>query len=125
MRSNQTFGIHFLLRANKIKDGKAPLYVKITINGRHAELSLKQTVNLTDWNSLRGMAKPKDQPLKELNSYLEKVRSQLVVHYQDMQLQKKLITPATIKSAFIGEDEEQHGLCELLDYHKYPDARYP
>lgn len=32
MRSSSTFGVHFILRMNKEKDGIAPVYVRINVN---------------------------------------------------------------------------------------------
>ena len=34
MRNANSFGLHFNLRTEKERDGKAPIYVGITVNGR-------------------------------------------------------------------------------------------
>jgi hypothetical protein len=48
MRNENTFGIHFILRMNKVKNGKAPLYARITVNSSRIEISLKILVYLSN-----------------------------------------------------------------------------
>ena len=70
MRNANSFGIQFILRMNKVKDGKAPVYARITVNKSRCEISLKKIISSNDWNQARGLAKPKTNDLKLLNSYL-------------------------------------------------------
>ena len=42
IQPGNTFGIQFLIRQDKLKDGKAPIYVRITINGEVVHFALKQ-----------------------------------------------------------------------------------
>jgi hypothetical protein len=49
------------------------------VNKSRCELALKSYLDKDDWNTMKGAAKPKNQELKELNSYLKEVRSKLVV----------------------------------------------
>jgi hypothetical protein len=44
MKAQNTLGIKFIIRKNKMKDDKVPVYVSVTINGKRVELSLKQFV---------------------------------------------------------------------------------
>ena len=61
MRNENTFGIHFILRMNKEKNGKAPLYARITANSSRIEVSLKILVDILDWNASKGLAKSKNE----------------------------------------------------------------
>ena len=54
MKAQSTFGIRFIIRKNKIKDGKVPVYASVTINGRRVEISMKHSIALEDWNSQKG-----------------------------------------------------------------------
>jgi hypothetical protein len=51
MRSSSTFGVHFILRMNKEKDGITPVFVRINVNGARVEMSLKKSVKIADWNT--------------------------------------------------------------------------
>lgn len=117
MRAVNTFGVHFIVRKNKTKNDKAPVYARIAINEKRCEIALKTWVNISDWNGAKGLAKPKTKELKLLNNYLEQVRFKITSHFQELQLEKKLITPESLKNKFFGIEEQQHTFRTLLEYH--------
>jgi len=82
---------------------------------------LKTYLQKEDWNALKGAAKPKNQELKELNSYLEEVRSKLVVHYQQLALKGGEVTAEAVKNSYLGISENRPTgkmtLCKLVDMH--------
>ncbi|MGE0077329.1 MAG: Arm DNA-binding domain-containing protein [Bacteroidales bacterium] len=75
MRSNNTFGVQFITRSNKSKDGLHPIYARISVNGRRVEVSLKRFIHPDNWNDTKGSAKGKSDEIRSLNTYLEQVRS--------------------------------------------------
>ncbi|MRX46969.1 site-specific integrase [Pedobacter puniceum] len=117
MRTMNSFGIHFILRMNKVKNGKAPIYVRISVNGERIEMSLRQSIKLDDWNNVKGLAKPKTQELKELNNYLEKNRGKLSNIYQELVTSKALVSATQVKNKYLGIEEQQNTLSSLMDYH--------
>jgi site-specific recombinase XerD len=117
MRSTNTFGIHFVLRMNRGKNGKAAIYVRIVVNKSRCEVALKRMVDLADWNQSKGLAKPKNETLKSLNSYLEQCRCILASHYQDFIINKELVTAEAIKNKFLGIEQQENTLQSLVDYH--------
>ena len=117
MISKNTFGIQFIIRINKTKDGKVPVYVRITVDSQRVEMSLKQYVQPIEWNAAKGLARGSRKEMTTLNTYLEQVRARLVECYQEIQLKKQLITAKGIKSLFLGEDDKQFTLTKLVSYH--------
>jgi integrase/recombinase XerD len=117
MKTTNTFGIVFYLRKYKGKDGKAPIYVRITVDGKRTDVSLKKDILTNNWNDAKGMAKGKSEEIRTLNTYLEQVRSRLVECYQELQFKKRLITADLIKNKFCGVEEKEHSLISLFDYH--------
>jgi hypothetical protein len=57
MKTQNTFGIVFYLRKYKEKDGKAPLHVRVTVDGKRSDIALKRRIELSKWNDVKGMAK--------------------------------------------------------------------
>lgn len=49
MHVSNTFSILFWLHTAKQKDNLAPIYARITVNGKRTEISLKRTVSVTSW----------------------------------------------------------------------------
>ena len=45
IRPLNTFGVQFLIRQDKLKEGKVPVYVRITVNGKIIHFALKQWVD--------------------------------------------------------------------------------
>ncbi len=74
-----TLGIHFVLRMNKIINGMAPIYARITVNSKRCEVSIKRKVPVESWNFGKGMAKPSSSENKQLNSYLEQIRKMIAI----------------------------------------------
>jgi len=117
MTTTNTFGIVFYLKKQKEKKGKAPIYARITVDGKRAEVSIKKDIEIDNWSHGKGMAKGKGEEIKTLNTYLEQIRSRMVECYQQLQLKKQLITSVAIKNKFLGIEEKEHSLMSLFDYH--------
>ena len=112
-----TFGIQFIIRKHRIKDGKAPIYARITVNTERAEISIKKRIHVENWNNVRGMAKGKSPEIRSLNSYLEQFRSHLTECYQDLIVNKQRVTPDAIKNKFLGIEDSGETLKGLVEYH--------
>lgn len=54
MKKVNTFGIQFVIRKQKAVDGKAPIYVCITVNKKRCKISVKQKVSFENWNDVKG-----------------------------------------------------------------------
>lgn len=120
MNNPNTFGVHFTIRKNRPLNGKYPIYARITVNGKRSEIGLKTYIHPNDWNSAKGLAKPKSNENKSLNIDLEIIRSKLTNHYRNLEKEESVITAETVKNAYLGINkiqERQKTLKELLDLH--------
>lgn len=63
------------------------------------------------------MAKGLRDEIKSLNQFMDQVKAQLIGYYQEMQLERKVITAAAIKDRFLKADDQEHTLCKAIDYH--------
>jgi hypothetical protein len=115
MKTTNTFGISFYLRRYKSKDGKAPIYVRITVDGKRTDLALKTDIEIDKWNHLKGIAKGKSEEIRSINDYLEKVRSRLMECYKELLLKNKLITADLIKDMFSGVEAKENTLISVFD----------
>lgn len=115
---NNSFSVIFYLRKDKTdKNGRSPIYARITVNGSRSEISLKQSIEEKDWSLGKGMAKGSKQDTLRLNNFLEQYRSGIVACYQQLVLDKKMITAELIKARFTGSDQTGFTLCSLMEYH--------
>ena len=117
MQTSKTFSIHFWLKMAKRKEDLAPIYVRITVNGKRAEISLKRDISVTQWDARAKRAKPRTHGANSINAYLDDIYSSLLACHKQLTSEFKLITAHNIKARFLGEDEQHKTLMELVDYH--------
>ncbi len=117
MKTTQTFSI--LIWANKVKattDG-APLFARITIDGKRAEISLKRKVNPNKWNGKVGFLEGPKEETSTTNNYVTQVKAELLKLYTQMQTLDENITAESLKLRFTGVTEEVKTLLQVIDYH--------
>ncbi|RVU01013.1 hypothetical protein EOD41_10340 [Mucilaginibacter limnophilus] len=115
---NNTFGVNFYLKKNKAtKAGLCPIYARITVNGKRRELSVKRSVDPVNWNAAKGMPKGFREDIIKLQKYLDRFKSDIVENYQDLFLQKKLITTDVLKGIMTGGNQSEFTLSKLMQYH--------
>ena len=78
MTTTNTFGVVFFIKRQKEKNDHVPIYARITVDGKRAELSLKINIHVDKWNHGSGKAKSKSEDNKALNTYLEQIRSTFI-----------------------------------------------
>lgn len=118
MKTTSTFSILFWADLARAKDRQASIYARITVNGKRATLSLKRKVPVSDWDAHKGRARGTNQNTRILNSYLEEVNSSFFMSYQDLRNERKLITSHAVKARYLGEDEQNHSITDIINYHK-------
>jgi integrase/recombinase XerD len=109
---NDSFTIKFYLNIAKRRDnGAIPIYVRIMVNRKKAELSTKQFVaKIDDWNEEIQRINLKSP----INSSLSVIEGQLIDLYNEMKASKVVITAASIKNRYLGRGQST---ITLLDYY--------
>ena len=70
----QTFTVLFYLKKSKINSkDKAPIYVRVTVNGKRSEMSIKQFVEPSKWNPIKQRLNGSNYHLKTINKSIELV----------------------------------------------------
>lgn len=78
MGTSRTFSIHFWLNLAKKKDDLAPIYARVTVDGKRAEISLKRQTSVTYWDTKAKKTTARTPEGKELNNYLDQVQAKLL-----------------------------------------------
>ncbi len=112
-----TFSASYILRKDKQKDNEAPLVLKIVVNGRKAEVSLKRKIAFDKWddkNKLLGSS----PEIKDFNRYLDRFLNKAHEIYDKLLLEDKPISAEIIKNHLLGIGEvENITLLYLIQYH--------
>ena len=117
-----TFSILFFIKRKKLlKNGDAPVYMRITVDGRFLEASLKRGVNPKTWNEKKQRSTGRDRLSLELNDYLDDTLAKILKIHQRFADEKKIINPKTILDEWAGRIEKPKMLCEEFrtDNEKY------
>lgn len=117
MGSSRTFSIHFWLNIAKSKDDFAPIYARVTVDGKRAEISLKRQTKVTHWDTKSKKTTSRTPEGKELNAYLDQVKAKLLLCYKQLSSDFELVTANSIKARFVGQDEKHKTLMDLVTYH--------
>ncbi len=118
MRTTSTFSILFWLYAKRIKNSHAPLYARITIDGKKLNISLKRRIDMQLWSTEKQRVKGSGAKAKAINQYLNEVHAKLFQCYQELRVDDKRITPQTIKAKFLGDDRpKEFTMTDIIAYH--------
>jgi hypothetical protein len=108
---SQSFSPLFWLKKNRLKNNQAPIFARITINGKRVEISTQKSVALDKWNASAGHAKGNTEEVRTLNNYLNLLRGDLEKHHQLMLANQMPLTAQTFKNSYLGIQEL---VCDLL-----------
>lgn len=117
MKTNQNYSLQFLIRTAKSKNGKAPIYCRIAVNGKRAEISLKKYVDATKWIAAAGMVKGNSEEARVINNQIELLKLEINKHYNQLISAGKPVTAEIIKNSLLGIGEVERTLIEVFKYH--------
>ena len=113
-----TLSVLFIIKKAKLlKNGEAPICMRITINKRVAEVMIKRSIPVDLWNQKKECSKGKDRVATELNYYINTVRAKVLQIHRELEIDNKPITADTIKDCFYGRDKVQRSLLEVYAEH--------
>jgi Phage integrase SAM-like domain/Arm DNA-binding domain len=116
MNLNQTFSILFWLNKAKMNArGFAPIWVRITIDGKRAESSLKRQILAQHWDHDNGRASKSCADRDTINQYLIMVQAQISKHYNILLTTKDYVTAEDVKKSYCGTKEVKKTFFQLFD----------
>ena len=117
MERNYFSVLFYIKKAKLLKNGEAPICLRITVNGKRAEIQIKRSVEIDKWNARRECAIGKDRKYLELNHYLETVRTRVLRIHRELEQDDKPITAEILKKLFYGEKQTPKMLLEVFKEH--------
>lgn len=118
--SKTTFSVLFIIKKSKLmKNGEAPIAMRITVRGQIAEIMVKRSIPVELWNQPKECSKGKDYAAKELNHYLETVKARIFKIQRELEIDNKVVTADAIRDRYYGRDKvcNQKGICEIYAEH--------
>lgn len=113
-----TLSVLFIIKKAKLlKNGEAPVCMRITVNKRVAEVMIKRSIPADLWNQKKECSKGKDRVATELNHYITTVRAKVLQIHRELEIDNKQVTADIIKDCFYGRDKVQRSLLEVYAEH--------
>tara|TARA_R110002073_G_scaffold72537_1_gene177177 strand:- start:154150 stop:155403 length:1254 start_codon:yes stop_codon:yes gene_type:complete len=117
MQTNNTFSIIFFTRKSRSSSNKLLIYVRITVNQKRSEISLKRSVYIKEWDSFKNRGRGSSTKIRILNNYLDHVYNQLLDCHKQLLEEDKIVSSRSIKARYLGEDDNRKTLKQLIEYH--------
>lgn len=117
--SLQTFKVRFIIKANKTnRKGFAPLFAKVTVNGKKIEISTQRSILKVNWSSESESAIPNNQKNRAFNNYLENLRNKIYNGYASVLCTEDVVERETLIEAIHGKVKiKKYNLIEVAEQH--------
>ncbi len=99
------------------KNGKAGLYLRISVDGRRTGISLNRKIDPSKWDSRMNKLKGKGVEAEELNQFMTTIRHKINRIQHQLIEEGNPFTAVDIKNIYQGKDREVKMLLEIFDEH--------
>ena len=109
--------LFFIKRKKLLKDGTAPIYIRVTVNKVSSEFATGKSINPSQWIAVKGRVKGNTLLNKQLNTFLD--QQEYALHDIALQIQQygKPVTAKEIARKYKGKDTPQISLVSLYEEH--------
>ena len=109
--------IFYQKKSKNYTSGPVPIYLRITISGKRAEVSTARECEPLRWNSSAGRATGTREAALSLNVYLDTLQQKVYEAHRQLLEQGKEATAKQVKAAYLGKDEKASTIVEVLEAH--------
>ncbi len=114
---SSTFKILFYIRRNYLnRDKKAPIMIRVTIDGKMVQFNSKLDIEPQCWNPKKQRADGSGKQVKMFNTLLENIKYTLQHHFHEIACEEAP-TPEKVRDSFLGVAEKENTLMSLFGRH--------
>lgn len=106
--------LFFILKTKLLKNGEAPILMRITINGHYEEVRIQRSIPPKLWDSAKECSRGKDRSAKELNTYIAELSALALQKHKELKFEFALITPRLLLKRVFGKDTELRTLLGTM-----------
>ena len=109
-----TFRILFYIKRNALlRDGRAPIMMRVTVNGERIQISANSSIEPERWDRVRGCVRGRRSDARRINMNLETMRMRVMNCYDRLARSFEPLSAARIKELYAGGGS----LCRMfLDF---------
>ena len=109
--------IFYIKRSKADKNGKANIYLRITVNRKRAEVSISRRIDIKKWNSSANKGIGRSESIKALNEYLNLLTSKIYKIQKDLIEEDIDFTANSIKEILSGANRKSKTIVETFQAH--------
>lgn len=109
--------LFYIKRTKTLKDGTAPVFGRLTVNGQRAEFGLQKSIYDEMWDHTNGKALGQTRVAKEFNSYLDFVRSKVLFKKRELEESNIDITAYVLRDYYLGIDSSDKTILMIFKEH--------
>ena len=109
--------ILFIKRGKLLKNGEAPIFLRITVKGERIDISTNQSVDPEHWNPSKGQIKSGAKDASDRNNYLNNLKLKIQKHKRDIIDKGFELTTQALKNAYLGNEHENRGIMDIFLEH--------
>lgn len=111
-----SFAILCYIRNSRLdQQGRASIFLRITVNTKRAEFSIKRKVRPENWNSIKG--RMKGHSAKSLNHFIDELESKAFKIHAKLMTKKKPFDSELIKRKLLNIEEVHKTILAIYDDH--------
>lgn len=99
--------LFFIRKSKLLKNGEAPISLRVTVNGQQDEIRIQRSVPIKLWNNTKGRSKGKDRASVELNCYIESLTVRLYQIHKELLFQEALVIPKHLLVKLFSKEERR------------------
>lgn len=118
MALNHTFSTLCIIRSSRSKNERLPVYLRITVNGRRAEISTKEYVEADKWSKEKGRMKGTTDEARSINNRLDTWETKVKEHHNQFIRDEKRINAQVLKEAVLGLAQLENDFLTFFEAHE-------
>lgn len=107
----------YVKKARKDRAGKAPIYFRITVNGKRAEISTNKKIEPDNWDSSSGKAAGRSESTRMINAQLTNLKNKTEKYFLKLDGTEGMISVHQIIDELRGKSKNQMTLIKAYNHH--------
>ncbi len=103
---NQKFFVSLLLKQSRQKEGKVKLFIRITVDGKRAEIATTHFNQPSNWDNAKGRMKNSAPQAVYINGFIEHASNSIQKHFLTNVSVGNPVTAQILKDLYLGNKEK-------------------
>lgn len=116
MKTNFSLLFYMKKPKNYVK-GSAPIYLRITVQGKRSEITAGSSCEPSRWNSQTGRSNGNKEEVKSFNAYLDNLQAKVYQAHRQLIEADVFISAESIRNQFLGKKEKSLTLIDIFKDH--------